>query len=330
MQLIDLNSEKKFGAFYTLPAVWVDVPVVFDESIMNSNYVFSRPALLKNMSEVVYSYNNDGFLIQVCRDGLVMFSDQVLAQTNDLFEKWRYILKALNVLYVLIDGVYYNENNNFAYFQYQLLRKKDIIIPTYSDDSFLGFTGPIHSYAYPQASSRTLRTFNSDDGFWNDDRIRDRMVVSLDTFNGAVSIFDAIYSAGLLNSAYLFSQAVAELKENQNEISLVHSWTILEKIINLRYSSHQSFLKKFINWLDHKGIWRIKASEKLRYLKLKENKKRYNEIHHILARRNSYLHGQSAISIKDASMALEVCCREFEAEYGIALKYSPIITANGI
>ncbi|MBP7857703.1 MAG: hypothetical protein WAW63_01380 [Candidatus Saccharimonadales bacterium] len=326
MQQVNLKSKKRFAAFYTLPSIWVKQPITFDESIMESNYVYSRPELLNKMSAVVHEYpSQDGkFLIQVCQDGLIMFTDQELANHKDIFEKWRYALKPLNILYMLVDGYFFSENNNFSYFQYQHLRKNDVVQPSYTREEFLGFAGPIQSYAYSPSSARVLITFNKDDGFWNDERIKDRKTVNLEILDKAAETFEKIYNGKLLNLAYIFSLAVSELKENQNELSTVHSWTVLEEIIKTRYVGSSSSIKKLLS------PKKISARKQINVLRLSGDRKRYKAIQRVLDKRNKYLHHQTPISIEAAGKALNVCRDEFEHQYGIVLNYNPVVTASGL
>lgn len=225
---------------------------------------------------------------------------------------------------MLVDGYFFLRIIIFRIFNINIYAKMTWIQPSYTREEFLGFAGYIQSYAYSPSSARVLITFNKDDGFWNDERIKDRKTVNLEILDKAAETFEKIYNGKLLNLAYIFSLAVSELKENQNELSTVHSWTVLEEIIKTRYVGSSSSIKKLLS------PKKISARKQINVLRLSGDRKRYKAIQRVLDKRNKYLHHQTPISIEAAGKALNVCRDEFEHQYGIVLNYNPVVTASGL
>ncbi len=312
---VNLKRKNRFAGFYTIPGIWAeDVPVFESLGYETGNYVQMRPALLNAMDEIVYEYESASkdFIFRFSRDGFIKYTDEQLAgSSGDLLQRWRTILKSLNVYYMLLDSSMVSKNN-LSYFQYSELARYDVLMPSYDQQrEFLGFGGPIYSYAKTLASARILRTYSNHDSFLSDDRNEFRQVISPDIFEYACELFDAARQQGLIERLNLLAKSLHEFKSGNFEASVVLSWTVLEQIINdlyAPYDEQQVFWKQVIAILRRK---RTDISVRYKLISLKRRNvisiKLFKDLDKVRKRRNQFVHVTTAISIDDAGLGLRLC-----------------------
>lgn len=309
---VNLRKRNRFVGFYTMPSIWAVNKPAIETQNYHINYVHNRPLLLEIMDEVVLEYEppSKEFIIQVCRDGFIKFTNSTIAITKgDIVERWRQILKYLNVLYLLLDSAQV-ARKKIVYLKFRELARYDILIPNYDTDEFLGYSGPIESYANQTASARTLRTYDQNQKFLSDDRNEYRQIIEKHVFELAFEKFNEVYNARLINELNLISKSLHEYKSGNYEASIVISWSLLENYIGNLYSSQ--FPKQSLALRIRSYFLKTKyVGTRAQLVALKNSgtfdRELYKRLDSVYKKRNHFIHDLESVSLEKAGQALVLC-----------------------
>lgn len=341
MSSVNLAKKNRFIGFYTAPGFWAERQPDIETRNWSKNYTGRdglHQRLPQAMAEVVYEYasTQPHYLLRICRDGFVMYTDDDIASRNprvDYFEKWREALKYLNCLYLIIDSLYFSKNNH-SYFQLREITRNDALVPSTDDHgNFLGFAGPIVSYALESSRARDINTYNEHASFLSDERIEHRCIIDKDFLDSVAKVFESAVQLKSIDNLNVISKALHEFKHGNYEPSLVLSWALIESWLGQNYEG----LGIKLNTLERIRAWFCTGSRfpgasfmitQLERNKLIEKSEK-KELDKVNKARNDYIHGLLSVTPERAGLALTICQKVIERKYSLGLTFNLLLEARG-
>ncbi|MCW2306812.1 hypothetical protein [Rhodobium gokarnense] len=323
----------KFTAFYPSRPYFADRKPT---SIPKSTTDF-----FKKMDKVVFSNDNDSFLLRVCRDGRIIVRIKSLEKdiegknTRSIEQNvkhWSQYLEYLNSIYLLIDSAMLELDNN-AYFNIHEITRRDAFRVSYKNGEWNG-----EQMADESLASRFQRTrlFKESiyGGAWALEMDFDqRQTVPIKIFDHACqNFYKCSKQAIIIKYLSRLTKSISEYKVGSYENSIIFSWFIIESIMNdfwdkvLAEKDRQiSPTEKRINKDRKKFLtgreFPSSVVSNLLELEGEIDYEEFKEINNVRGHRNDIVHsiGKKPITVKEARAALNIARKMIEKRSGIDL-----------
>lgn len=238
-----MQNHNHYAAFYPHRSLWVGgIP---DLSSYNSkNYLVAE--FPKLMSEVVFEETYGDWEVRICKDGMIMFSDEKINNhTTEDFEimnaRWEYISTKINILYFNLDMAIL-QSEGISFFDVVELSNKDIISLSIEDGQMKSMSMLTQSYAHRFQKERFLSTYDlSRYSDLNQYFVSESKLSIIDK-----KVFDIFIKNLKLQEKsdcdsyllYLFIKAISNLKLGHYKESLLSAWFVIESIVNIIWETY--------------------------------------------------------------------------------------------
>lgn len=226
---------ESFVGFYTSRPFWAGhAPNLQDiESV--------KDRFLELMSDEVFVYESSGYILKICKDGMVLFQIKEMAQPLDelarpntpsdikcTIKRWGTYLDYLNCIYLLLDSSCITELR-CAYFEISEITNRDAFTPTFKNGKFKGGPLSFESFAYHFQMGRHLSSYRSDMPLRFDPRIGSRKEIPKIVFDTLHSDFSKAYKDySQVRNLAMITKSLGEYKVANYSTSLILSWFVIE------------------------------------------------------------------------------------------------------
>lgn len=228
-----------YTCFYTNKPFWSIERPDLDDLGFQSNFT-------NRMSEIVFEERIDDLQLRIARDGLIELRDQSLEDRitaerdhgalQTTVEIWSEYLMLANCVYLLLDMATISRQN-FAFFDFQEITRKDAFRMTYENGRFSSSGHPIESIAGSFCMGRYLSDYRPGVPLSIDTRISFRQVIEEDTLKLlAHELSQVLQAKELLEKFYTLSKSMSEYKVGNYKACIVLCWFVIEERLNELYS----------------------------------------------------------------------------------------------
>ena len=222
--------------FYTSRPFWAGNPLDIRNPETKTNFT----AL---MSKVEYSFEDEQFKFDVCKDGMLMIqifsleSEKPSMETpemEDIINWWARYLNYANCLQLLLDSSIL-EVKSFNYLELFNITNKDAVRLSFENGKLESESVSIESFIYSFQMLRYPSAIPFESIFWTTS-LENRPSFQEDVFSLAAQKFSyAVKNERLVEILAGITKSIAEYKIGNYSISLILSWFAIEVILNQKW-----------------------------------------------------------------------------------------------
>lgn len=325
------KQSERYIAFYLSEGFWADAKP--DYSKFGSRYWLVRE-FTELMEEPVVIVEEKERKITICRDGMIMYSDNGLANPPmPLEEQYQRIAKYAGILnallFVFVAKI--TELSGIKRFQHYEITHNDVVSVSYDETGYCSVGLPQKTIMLPQLEKRLLS--NVPHGYEDClDEYLDhfqRTVLPQQMLTEIVELFlrsttDPM-NIRLLSRA---NKAATEFEETAFSDCIISAWTEIEVFLYEKLKAYMSkegsarFNKDRNNILMNSSPARVsELLETVGEIEINE----YRELNKVRRNRNDIIHKGLSSNMQEASEALRILENVIESRTGEAIKFSHII-----
>lgn len=321
------KSIERYVAFYFVEGFWAEAKP--DYSKYGSEYWLTTQ-FMNLMGENITTAFTDTRKVTVCRDGMVMYSDNELQSSPDiqgnLYQRIEKYTDILNALFCVFNAKVV-ESTKIKVFQSFEITHNDIVPITFEDGCFSSMGIPQKSMLISQLNKRFLSYapalyVDSLDMYIDQ---HPRVVLSIRLLNEIIqTFFRATNSIGNIRLLARANKAAAEFEGTSFSDCLLIAWTLIEMYIfdQLEVYVHKADSTRFNLERREYLTKKITTSEALELLEIAGiiSMQEYKDLSKLRKARNKIIHEGATASFEQASSALTMIEKVIQVKTGCSIK----------